>query len=359
MFLLLVTLGCGSDRQGQLAAIAEVISAEQVSEAREAVESPYGPLGFREVLCTTELSGPMAVNKDWVFYFGTRPVPGGLIRYPLAGGNEEHVAPWGCVNYDPADKTIPKARANGTHVFWADGGVCRAPVAGGDTEVLLGGNASEVRDIELSGDAIYLSDYGAIRRMRLDGTDNIALTQDVGAGHIALDETHVWFTRIHAPFGIARIPLDGGEVEDVVAPLSLPPLDVTVDDEWILWTEHECPGSVCSIFVASKTEGTPKILTTSSREPLNLLAQDGYLYWIGIGFDESAGPAPMTQVHRTAAVDGVTVTLGYAGNGYGLWASLVGDEVLYLDPDQPGADGAGPLDRHCILAVPRFPEDWQ
>ena len=331
----------------------------------EILESPYNEFGHREVLCTTEITGPLATNGSHFFYWGVRPVPGGLVRVPVDGGAEEHVSKGGCEVPSSTSKLYRvRMVANESHVFWTGEGLCRAPVEGGDAEVLWDPPENPdvwdlVYDVVLDGDHLYFTEGGSIREMKLDGTFVKTLAEAPLVSHLALDGDRLWFM---AGGGVGRLDLQTGDMGWVVKYGSPSGRELVLDDERLYWTsygnEHGCNNSECFIWAAAKEVGEPDVVAVAAQPMWGLAAADGDVYWVGNGFMQERGPHPTAGVYRTNGETGETTLLAVGGTGNSLWGFLLGDEYVFLDPEGAWANQDPALNRNCILAVPRFPEDW-
>lgn len=234
----------------------------------------------------------------------------------------------------PNQKTPWGIAVDEASVFWlaeGDGSVYSVPVGGGTAEQIATGQSGPVQ-IALDGEYVFWTNFqggGSVRRMRKDGTDLTTLAQASGPWALALGSTYVYWTNTSdgslrrvvkpggqpvvlltgesSPRGIAvdethmywttsgsdqvrRANLDGTAAETLATGQNYP-LGIALDDTWVYWTEvganyslGDCSQADGRIVRAKKADGS-NLMTVADNQacPLNLVVQDGVVYWTNAG----------------------------------------------------------------------------
>lgn len=162
------------------------------------------------------------------------------------------------------DATKPLDLAvDATHVYWTDRGsyqIARAPKAGGKTEVLATGEQEPV-GIAVDDATVYWTTYESSGALRAKPKADLAAapvslsTAESYPWMLALGTTDVFFATLSA---VRRVPKDGlSPAVDVVQPAN--PVDLTVFDDVVYWTEHDYPKG--SVWAADAAGSATKLVT--------------------------------------------------------------------------------------------------
>jgi hypothetical protein len=154
-----------------------------------------------------------------------------IVRVPLPGGPATVIA---------ATLGAGMLAADDTRVYWTDrasAAVWSAPLGGGDATPLAEGIV-EPTEIEVDGDAAYVTALEATFRIPLAGGAPEVLVWGAGRG-LAMDATHIY---VGAADGrVLGVPKTGGPAL-ALSRTALYPSDIAVDGEHVYWVERSESG---------------------------------------------------------------------------------------------------------------------
>lgn len=204
--------------------------------------------------------------------------PSSVLRLRLPDGTPEVVT-------SSTSGSMASIAVDASHVYFADGGIARVPLAGGTPEVL----ASDLSALMVVVDDthVYFSSHSAriVGRVPKAGGTTELLASNTSAVQVGIDDAHVyWVDQGAEPYTLLRAPKGGGEPEILAADVPNRPERVVVLDDGIYLPIDRPAGSTAAGEARGRVLRYPKaggvaVELTSHAEPFGSLAVDeGFVY---------------------------------------------------------------------------------
>jgi len=245
--------------------------------------------------------GPMnpygiAVNASHIYWTMTLTRPGVVMRAPLDGSRQTASL---ASRLDSPHAIVLDA----TSVYWTDyvddrGGVMKMPLDGidGDPITPLALNQDYCHALAISGSELFFTNFaadtddGTVSKMAIDGSGLTVLAS--GLRHptnIAVDATHVYWTRWVAGGSVMKVPRNGGAPVEIVGGQNHP-YGIAVDATYLYWTTTN-GGTVMKKPLAG---GEPQVLAFDQVQTFNLTIDETSVYFTT--FDVNTGTGTVKKV---------------------------------------------------------------
>lgn len=263
--------------------------------------------------------------------------PNSVLRLRLPDGAPEVVA-------GSTEGTLMSVAVDDTHVYFADGGIGRVPLAGGTPEVLASGLSSLVVVVDDTHVYFTSQQNGLVGRVPKTGGSAEPVVSEVTPVHVGLDDTHVyWVNQAADPYTLERSPKAGGAVEILAADVPRQPEKLVVLDDGIYLpvdrpVESTAAGEPRGLVLRYPKTGGAALELTSHAAPFGAIGVDeGFVYVATCPGVE--GEAVLLRVPRGggAAVTIASGGLCYVGVAVDATRAYFGE---WGAPDYaPGGDG--------------------
>jgi hypothetical protein len=244
---------------------------------------------------------PVAVAMDATHvYWTTSGNEGAVMRAPLAGGDPEMIA---------ANQSWPSAIAvDATSVYWASGGtLTKAPLAGGMATRLVPQQLQvDAKAIALDGEHLYVAasgenDRGTVLRVPLAGGAPVTLATDTGGvpTAIALDATNVYWANGSSgeQRKVLKVARDGGEPV-VLASGTYSVFALAIDAASAYFTSFDTLAGGVGASAVRKVPlagGSETMLASGSAQPLALAIDRANVYWTNASTSYTFAASPGTD----------------------------------------------------------------
>lgn len=229
---------------------------------------------------TAERPFTLTADGTHLYWIAHASTEGGLWRAPLMGGEPEllRALPYTLSN---------RVRVSGSHVYWLDGGsISRAPTQGGASELLVSG----VSPVDFAADAegIYFSVPPRLSRMTPgqspvpltqvpEGFDVVSLATDADAVYAALRASQSGGPGC-VTTRVVRIPKAGGEPQTLGEHPEFCAMEVAVDATHVYSVGFTQPG-LSSILRLPKGGGAPEGVIEGIPYSTRFALDASHVYW--------------------------------------------------------------------------------